>query len=215
MSRGLPGAPHCPPAKLQLYTSQLKIAGNSSCRANSPSFLSLHLSVEAASSSNCTKAALQSTLAFRCPRDRLMISSRPPKEGNGAVTGRSLRTTKVTRRTTRCGPARFGPPLLSATAIEYVQVCQLKCCMQPVVAGTFARASEDELKGRKIIKARRGPKTDTNSSNPFAGVNLTSATANSFGGVSLASPQPNVISTPQVGCCTKSCSRAQRFNNLC
>ncbi|KAK9868227.1 hypothetical protein WJX84_008039 [Apatococcus fuscideae] len=67
----------------------------------------------------------------------------------------------------------------------------------PVVAGTFARASEDELKGRKIIKARRGPKTDTNSSNPFAGVNLTSATTNPFGGVSLASPQPNVISTPQ------------------
>ncbi|KAK9838667.1 hypothetical protein WJX74_000985 [Apatococcus lobatus] len=67
----------------------------------------------------------------------------------------------------------------------------------PVLAGTFARASEEELKGRKIIKARRSGASGTPAANPFAGVSLTSSTGNPFAGVSLLGAKPGPTSTAQ------------------
>ncbi len=73
--------------------------------------------------------------------------------------------------------------------------------VQPIEAGTFARASEDVLKQRKIIRARRGPTSDAPpaaASNPFANVQLApgagsaapaaAPAANPFAGVSLVAP---------------------------
>ncbi len=72
--------------------------------------------------------------------------------------------------------------------------------LQPIEAGTFARASEDVLKQRKIIRARRGATSAAAApaagSNPFANVQLASgagalpaaAPANPFAGVSLVAP---------------------------
>lgn len=72
--------------------------------------------------------------------------------------------------------------------------------LQPIEAGSFARASEDVLKQRKIIRARRGPTAGVApaaGSNPFANVQLAPAAgapappaANPFAGVSLVAPAP-------------------------
>ena len=70
--------------------------------------------------------------------------------------------------------------------------------MQPILAGTFARASEDELKGRKIIKARRSGQSGPPAANPFAGVSLTSSTGNPFAGVSLLGAKASSTAIPQV-----------------
>ena len=71
--------------------------------------------------------------------------------------------------------------------------------MQPVQAGTFARASEEELKGRKIIKARRPGQASASAANPFAAVSLTSSSGNPFAGVSLLGTKPNLAAIAQVG----------------
>jgi len=72
--------------------------------------------------------------------------------------------------------------------------------MQEVVAGVYARASEDVLKQRRMIRARRSAAPVTSAtipaSNPFAAVKLaptnieTVPAANPFAGVSLAPPKP-------------------------
>lgn len=75
--------------------------------------------------------------------------------------------------------------------------CTIHHVMQPLESGTFARASEDVIKQRKIIRARRAPSMMTTApataSNPFANVQLTSTTANTtstnpFSGISLFPP---------------------------
>lgn len=68
--------------------------------------------------------------------------------------------------------------------------------LQPQEAGTFARASEQVLKQRKIIRARRGGPAEppaAASANPFANVQLASAppaAANPFAGIALVAPKP-------------------------
>ena len=66
--------------------------------------------------------------------------------------------------------------------------------------GEFAKASEDVMKKRKIVRPKRaagalaGSSTAASGSNPFAGVSLTGAPANPFAGVNLtAVPQTNAF----------------------
>lgn len=62
--------------------------------------------------------------------------------------------------------------------------------------GTFARASEEVLKQRKIVRARRGPTSGTGAQpNPFANIHLaptgtTTTASNPFAGISLVPAQP-------------------------
>lgn len=66
--------------------------------------------------------------------------------------------------------------------------------------GEFAKASEDVMKKRKIVRPKRaagalpGISTTASGSNPFASVSLTGAPANPFAGVNLAAaPQTNAF----------------------
>ena len=66
--------------------------------------------------------------------------------------------------------------------------------------GEFAKASEDVMKKRKIVRPKRaagalsGSSAAASGSNPFAGVSLTGAPANPFAGVNLtAVPQTNAF----------------------
>eukprot|EP00887_Chlorella_sp_A99_P005772 scaffold1.g5772.t1 len=68
---------------------------------------------------------------------------------------------------------------------------------EEVEAGSFARASEDVIKQRKIVRARRGADAGGGSgANPFAGIQLTGtsaaapAAANPFAGVALFPVKP-------------------------
>lgn len=67
--------------------------------------------------------------------------------------------------------------------------------------GTFQRASEEVLKQRKIVRARRSaapaPAAGAASANPFAGVQL-GASSNPFAGIQLApsAAQPTTDATP-------------------
>ncbi|KAL0054625.1 hypothetical protein WJX82_000112 [Trebouxia sp. C0006] len=72
---------------------------------------------------------------------------------------------------------------------------------EPEQHGEFAKASEEVMKKRRIVRPKRGGGSLAGSTpaaaapasaNPFAGVSWTSAAANPFGGVNLtAAPQPN------------------------
>lgn len=63
-----------------------------------------------------------------------------------------------------------------------------------VVQGEFAKADEEVLKARKIVKVRRSTAADqpvtAPTGNPFAGTSLTSASANPFSGVKLQTSNP-------------------------
>lgn len=86
--------------------------------------------------------------------------------------------------------------------------------------GEFAKASEDVMKKRKIVRPKRaagalpGSSAPAGASNPFAGVNLTGGPANPFAGASLtAAPQTNAFAniTKQVQlACTGSCVNMER-----
>ncbi|KAL6768931.1 NUP50B [Auxenochlorella protothecoides x Auxenochlorella symbiontica] len=72
--------------------------------------------------------------------------------------------------------------------------------------GTFQRASDEVLKQRKIIKARRpaqgsaGAAVPASPANPFAGIQLAPATENPFAGIQLApAPVPAQTVAPSVG----------------
>lgn len=80
-------------------------------------------------------------------------------------------------------------------------------CPQAVDPGNFARASEDVIKQRKIVRARRGGDAGAGGAakaNPFAGIQLAAApapaAANPFAGVSLlgggAAPAATPAPTP-------------------
>ncbi len=78
-----------------------------------------------------------------------------------------------------CAPA-LGGFLLALKQSEWSRSdteCTYATGLQQVEAGNFARASEDILKKRKIIKARRGAGCDSTpaAANPFAGLSLPGA----------------------------------------